>query len=226
MPMKPISVNSALPAEHVGLGRRPRCAAARRSSQGWRPSSAVIQPAVFAMYGNGNASISTQSSGLHAEEPAAPPAPSSARPMTRDEQRPEPDHDVVRVVEQRDVVRPVASGNASRPLTSPSNVPIGEEAEHARDLRSGCRAGAVSTFGWPMSVIAAPSGSLSKRPSIAASVTGWWFGRPCLRLHVAGRERHQRGSRRARDDPERGRSAARAYSGARRRAGRRRPSPP
>ena len=34
------------------------------TSQGCRPSSAVIQPSVLAMYGNGNASIRTQSNAV------------------------------------------------------------------------------------------------------------------------------------------------------------------
>ena len=58
--MKPIIVNQALPAETCG--EMPARVRIRPwMSHGCRPISAVIQPAVVAMYGNGKQSMSTQS---------------------------------------------------------------------------------------------------------------------------------------------------------------------
>ena len=55
-------VKSTVPEWTVGLAP---CAVRNRpyTSQGWRPSSAVIQPTVFAMYGRGNASMRIHSMG-------------------------------------------------------------------------------------------------------------------------------------------------------------------
>jgi hypothetical protein len=86
--VKPISVNRAVPECTRGLA--PSAVRMRPyTSQGWRPSSAVIQPVVVAMYGNGNASISVQSIG---RERASVPRSrqSAATPMTRMNSVPRP----------------------------------------------------------------------------------------------------------------------------------------
>ena len=75
-----------------------------------------------------------------------------------------------RVVEQLDVVGPCVLGELVEPGTSAWNVP------YARKLRKpGTTIGLSSrfslTFGWPMTTMPA-LGPLSKRPSIAARLTG------------------------------------------------------
>ena len=59
-------------------------------THGCRPSSAVHQPAVVAMYGNGNASISTQSIGRVACEPVPRSSRNAATPITRMKSVPSP----------------------------------------------------------------------------------------------------------------------------------------
>ena len=74
-PINPISVNHAFPA--ATRGEIP-CAVRINPwiSQGCRPNSAVIHPAVFAMYGSGAQSISVQS--IHRESYNFPRHKSSA----------------------------------------------------------------------------------------------------------------------------------------------------
>ena len=75
---------------------------------GCRPSSAVNQPAVLAMKGNGTASIRIQS--IQRDSKSLPPPEQQGRQRhDGDEDRPEPDHDVIAVVEQRNVVRPLVA---------------------------------------------------------------------------------------------------------------------
>ena len=77
--------------------------------QGCRPSSAVIHPAVFAMYGKGNASIRIHSMRPAPEQRAAPQEKRRGGHHD-DEQRTQPCHHVEGVVKQLDVVRPGVLG--------------------------------------------------------------------------------------------------------------------
>ena len=82
--------------------------------QGCRPSSAVHQPAVVAMYGNGDESMRIQS--IRRDRCRVPrQRNSAAAEITSDQDRPQAHHDVVRVVEQLHVVaaiRPRGSRSA------------------------------------------------------------------------------------------------------------------
>ena len=98
----------------------------------------------------------------------------------RDEDRPQPDHDVVGVIEQRNVVGPVLLGHVSSGLAPrrPSCARSGSSASWERRL--GCRSSVSATLGWPRITSGAP-GCVSHRASIAARVTGWLRAtmRPC-----------------------------------------------
>ena len=66
-----------------------------------------------------------------------------------------------------------ASRELVRPRTFSWNVPYARKLS-APGMRTGLSSVCSFTFGWPMSVMPA-TGPLSKRPSIAASATGWCF---------------------------------------------------
>ena len=109
--------------------------------------------------------------------------------MTSDQERAEARHHVERVIEELDVVGPLRHGEVVR---GPCTV-LATCRTRGRTGRPGTVTGLSSrrslTFGWPI-MFRPARGPLSKRPSIAASATGW-CSRDELRLGVARREREQ-----------------------------------
>ena len=167
-PAKPSVVKTTSP----GLTRDEPASAVRNrpwTIQGWRPSSAVHHPAVVAMYGKGKASIRTQSIG-RVTASLSRQSRRDGKPHRQDEERSQPDHDVIAVIEQLHVLGHSSIGKSFSPLTVLPNVP------YARKLSTpGTTIGFSSlrsaTLGWPISASSA-YGPPSKSPSIAASVTG------------------------------------------------------
>jgi hypothetical protein len=130
MPMNPKRVNMLLPAETT-LEKPFSVRISPYTSQGWRPSSAVIHPAVLAIYGKG-----AESKRIHKhpalKESAAPQQQQSNR-HDRDEERPQANHDVVTVIKQRDVIRPILFRESVESADVGIPAPVSQHAQHSRN---------------------------------------------------------------------------------------------
>src|SRR5205807_2431401 len=69
-----------------------------------------------------------------------PPEQHGGYPHHQDEERPEPNHDVIAVVQELNVGRPIARREVVQPVDGAAEGAIGQEAEHARPQRAAAAA--------------------------------------------------------------------------------------